>query len=186
MEDKYLILVNKENKMNNHFNYEIVDVDSRYSDNVKLEKKTYEAFLQLKDFVNSKGYEIEVESGYRDYNHQQRVWDNSLKIHGIQHTKKYVAKPGYSEHETGLAVDFILYENGKYFEDSKMNGHPVLELVKNNCSRYGFIIRYPKGKEDITGYNNEPWHLRFINDKKMAKYIMDNNICLEEYLEDRR
>ena len=78
---------------------------------------------------------------------------------------------------------FILYENGVFYEDQKMRNHPVLKIVADNAWKYGFIVRYPKGKEKITGYGYEPWHLRYIDDIEIAKYIYDNNLCLEEYLE---
>jgi len=183
--NKYLILVNKNNKMNDESIYTKVKADSKYNDNVYIEKETYEAFLKLKDFVKEKGYIIDIESAYRSKEHQQRVWDETLNEKGLEHTKKYVAPPGYSEHQTGLAVDFTLYENGRFYIDHDMNGHPVLDIVKDNLYKFGFILRYPLGKEEITGYNFEPWHLRYIKDKEIAKYIYDNNLCLEEYLNEK-
>jgi len=182
MEDKYLVLVNSSNTLKDESVYEKVDCNSPYADNRKLEKETFEAFLKLKEFIKEKGYTIEVESGYRSSEYQQKVWDECVKKKGLEYTKKYVAAPGYSEHQTGLAVDFVLYENEKYFEEHKMKGHPVLKLVADNAYKYGFIIRYPEGKESITGYSYEPWHLRYIKNVDIAKYIKDNNICLEEYL----
>ena len=104
-------------------------------------------------------------------------------LHGLEHTKKFVAVPGYSEHQTGLAVDFLLYENNEFYEDQKMKGHKVLEVVRENAYKFGFIIRYPEGKESITGYGYEPWHLRYVDDVEIAKYIKENNLCLEEYLD---
>lgn len=183
MSDKYLILVNKENPMKNDENYEIVSCESIYANDRTLEKKTYLEFLKLQEFIKKLGYTIAIESGYRSKEYQQLVWDDCLKIHGLEHTKKFVAIPGYSEHQTGLAVDFLLYENGNFYDDQKMNGHPVLKIVADNAWRFGFIVRYPLGKESITGYGYEPWHLRFIDDINIAKYIHDNNLCLEEYLE---
>lgn len=184
MENKYLILVNKEHPMKNESEYEKVLCDSIYANDRTLEKKTYEQFLKLQDFIKENGYIIAIESGYRSSDYQQKVWDECLNAHGLEHTKKFVAVPGYSEHQTGLAVDFLLYENGKFYEDQKMGNHLVLKLVADNAYKFGFIIRYPKGKENITGYGYEPWHLRYIDDVNIAKYIYDNNLCLEEYLEN--
>ena len=184
MEDKYLVLVNGKNPLKDESLYEKVDCNSPYANNRTLEKETYEAFLKLRKFIKENGYTIEVESGYRSSEYQQKVWDECVNQKGLEHTKKYVAVPGYSEHQTGLAVDFVLYEDGEYFVDHKMKGHPVLKLVADNAYKFGFIIRYPKNKEEITGYGYEPWHLRYIKNKEIAKYIKDNNLCLEEYLEN--
>ncbi len=184
--EKYLLLVNKDNAMIDESIFEKVKADSKYNDNILIEKETYEAFLELKDFIKEQGYIIDIESAYRSKEHQQRVWDETLNEKGLEHTKKYVAPPGYSEHQTGLAVDFTLYENGRFYIDHDMNGHPVLDIVKDNLYKFGFILRYPLGKEKITGYNFEPWHLRYIKDKEIAKYIMDHNLSLEEYLNEKR
>ena len=95
---------------------------------------------------------------------------------------KLVALPGTSEHQTGLAVDFAYYENGIYNDDVKEDDEEAIWL-KNNCWKYGFILRYPKGKEHITGYKFEPWHFRFVG-PKLAKKIYEENITLEEYYQN--
>lgn len=182
MENKYMLLVNRENPMEDESIFKKVKCNSIYQDNILIEEKAYEKFLELKKFIENKGYIIDVESAYRSKEHQMRVWDECLKKKGLEHTKKYVAEPGYSEHQTGLAVDFMLAENGNFYIDHSMKGHAVIDLVRDNAYKFGFIIRYPLGKEDITGYNYEPWHLRYIGDDIAAKYILDNDLCLEEYL----
>lgn len=184
MKDKYLILVNQNNPMKNEEEYEKVLCDSIYADDRTLEKETYEQFLKLRDFVDDNGYTIAIESGYRSAEYQKKVWDEIEQEKGLEHTKKYVAVPGYSEHQSGLAVDFVLYENGVFYEDHKMKGHPILKLVADNAYKFGFIIRYPEGKEQITGYGYEPWHLRYIKNVDIAKEMKDKNLCLEEYLTD--
>lgn len=183
MNNKYLILVNKDNPMKNEERYKKVLCESIYADDRTLEEKTYQQFLKLQELVGNMGYTIAIESGYRSRNYQQIVWNDCLKKHGLEHTKKFVAVPGYSEHQTGLAVDFLLYENGIFYEDQKMKSHPVLKVVADNAWKFGFIIRYPLGKEEITGYGYEPWHLRYVDNVDIAKYIHDNNLCLEEYLD---
>ena len=184
MSDKYLILVNKDHILKDESIFEKVDCNSKFADNRQLEKEAFLAFLKLKEYIQTLGYTIEIESGYRGISYQQRVWDECLEEKGLEHTKKYVAVPGYSEHHTGLAVDFTLFENGKFIIEHELEMHPVVKLVEDNAYKYGFIIRYPKGKENITGYNYEPWHLRYIKDVEIAKYIKDNNLCLEEYLDN--
>lgn len=182
MNNKYLILVNKNNPMKNEKNYKKILCKSIYANDRTLEEKTYNQFIKLQNFVKDNGYIIAIESGYRSSHYQQVIWDDCVKLHGLEHTKEFVAVPGYSEHQSGLAVDFLLYEDDIFYEDSKMNGHPVLKIVADNAWKFGFIVRYPEGKELITGYGYEPWHLRYIDDVNIAKYIHDNNLCLEEYL----
>jgi len=108
-----------------------------------------------------------VTSGYRSFDNQAEVFANSPD--GI------AAQPGTSEHETGLAFDVTAYGN----ENFELT--PQFEWLSEHCGEYGFILRYPKGKEDITGYSYEPWHYRYVG-TPYAKEIMDKGIALEEYL----
>ena len=124
------------------------------------------------------GLPIIVDSGYRSYNYQQVVLDALIKEKGDE-AFKLVALPGASEHQTGLAIDFAYYENVIYNDDVKENDKEAIWL-KNNAWKYGFILRYPKGKENVTGYNFEPWHFRFVG-LKLAKYLFKNDLTLEEY-----
>lgn len=124
------------------------------------------------------GLPIIVDSGYRSYNYQQVVLDALIKEKGDE-AFKLVALPGASEHQTGLAIDFAYYENGIYNDDVKENDKEAIWL-KNNAWKYGFILRYPKGKENVTGYNFEPWHFRFVG-LKLSKYLFKNDLTLEEY-----
>ena len=124
------------------------------------------------------GLPIIVDSGYRSYNYQQVVLDALIKEKGDE-AFKLVALPGATEHQTGLAIDFAYYENGIYNDDVKENDKEAIWL-KNNAWKYGFILRYPKGKENVTGYNFEPWHFRFVG-LKLAKYLFKNDLTLEEY-----
>lgn len=124
------------------------------------------------------GLPIIVDSGYRSFKYQQVVLDALIKEKGDE-AFKLVALPGASEHQTGLAIDFAYYENGIYNDDVKENDKEAIWL-KNNAWKYGFILRYPKGKENVTGYNFEPWHFRFVG-LKLAKYLFKNDLTLEEY-----
>ena len=177
---KYLILVNKNHKFKDN-NFHLVETNSAYA-KVYLEERTYQQFLKLKDYIKKKGYDIDIESGYRSYIEQELVFNETKMQKGLEHTLKYVAKPGYSEHQTGLALDFFLKENNKFYVDFEMTNHSVLEIVASSSFQFGFIIRYPKGKEKVTGYGYEPWHLRYVG-KKAALDIYKNNLTLEEYLE---
>lgn len=114
-------------------------------------------------------------SGYRSYQYQTQLYNNYVKLHGEEEANTFSAKPGFSEHQTGLTFDLKDF-NGQLVED------PITsQWIKDNCAKYGFIVRYPEGKEDITGYIYEPWHLRYVGEE-VANQIMNNNTTLEQYL----
>jgi LAS superfamily LD-carboxypeptidase LdcB len=114
-----------------------------------------------------------VTSGYRNYDEQQRIYKESAD-------KSYVQPPGCSEHQTGLAVDIMkMGVNMESFGDD-----PASDWLYENSWRYGFIVRYPRDKSDITGISYEPWHFRYVG-KEVAKLCYEKNICLEEYAEDK-
>lgn len=118
-------------------------------------------------------------SGYRSYKRQREVYEKSAKEHGKAHADKYCALPGSSEHQTGLAIDVSTEEYGNSL-DAGFGETREGKWLADNAYRFGFVIRYPKGKSKITGYNYEPWHLRYIG-KKLSKYLYKNNLTLEEY-----
>lgn len=114
-------------------------------------------------------------SGYRSYQYQTKLYNNYVNQHGEEEANTFSAKPGFSEHQTGLTFDLKDF-NGQLVED------PITsQWIKDNCAKYGFIVRYPEGKEDITGYIYEPWHLRYVGEE-VANQIMNNNTTLEQYL----
>lgn len=114
-------------------------------------------------------------SGYRSYQYQTKLYNNYVNQHGEEAANTFSAKPGFSEHQTGLTFDLKDF-NGQLVED------PITsQWIKDNCAKYGFIVRYPEGKEDITGYIYEPWHLRYVGEEA-ANQIMNNNTTLEQYL----
>lgn len=114
-------------------------------------------------------------SGYRSYQYQTQLYNNYVNLHGEEEANTFSAKPGFSEHQTGLTFDLKDF-NGQLVED------PITsQWIKDNCAKYGFIVRYPEGKEDITGYIYEPWHLRYVGEE-IANKIMNNNTTLEQYL----
>lgn len=118
-------------------------------------------------------------SGYRSYDRQNKIYEQNLAVKGEQQTNLYSAKPGQSEHQTGLAIDIstpsIFSSLTTDFENT-----PEGMWLRDNASRYGFILRYPAGKEDITGYAYEPWHFRYVG-IPLANYIKAKGITLEEY-----
>lgn len=101
----------------------------------------------------------------------------------MEYANQYVAKPGFSEHELGLAIDICLQKEGEWLYGFDEKLKDFYSFLENHCADFGFILRYPYGKEEITKYNYEPWHIRFVGTSKIAHAIMDNNLTLEEYLE---
>ena len=174
-----LVLVNKNNQLNSNFipnNLESISL--KYSNAEKyLRKEARDAFEKLSSEANKLGYRIVAVSAYRDYNYQKDLFDYYVKEKGIDYALSCSAKAGHSEHQTGLALD-IEGSNNDYdeFEKSK-----EFDWIKENAHKYGFILRYPKGKEHITGFKYEPWHYRYVGEN-VAKYIYENNLTLEEYL----
>ncbi|MBQ4612012.1 MAG: D-alanyl-D-alanine carboxypeptidase family protein [Clostridia bacterium] len=135
-----------------------------------------------------KAHGIGVQSGYRAYAHQSTLYwrkVNEYKNRGYDDTAaqeaagKVVKRPGYSEHNSALAVD--LGGSGNFTLTESFENTAAYRWLIENCADYGFILRFPKGKEDITGVIYEAWHFRYVG-KDAAKYIMENGLCLEEYL----
>ena len=169
------ILVNKGNKLNNDFIPEnLVKVKRCSLGNFYLEEEAAYAYESMCVDLINKGLNISITSAYRSYDEQKELYNTYLKLYGKSYVDKYVAIPGCSEHQTGLAVDL---ESLEY--DIFKNSQEYL-WVKENSYKYGFIIRYQKGREKITGYSAEEWHIRYVG-KKTAEYIYKNNITFEEY-----
>lgn len=134
----------------------------------------------LLDFSNATGKEtIMVNAGYRTKEYQQELYEADLEKNGSD-SSSLVAKPGYSEHHTGLAVDFTTYEDGKY-DQSKL-GTEEYTWIDDNCYRYGFVNRYPDDKTSLTLIDNEPWHFRYVGEPH-ATVMKNYNYCLEEYID---
>ena len=179
----YDILVNKEKSCPDNLNLKIININSRYAPNRKAEEQTYLAFKKLQEHALKSGFDIDIESGYRSKEQQTEIFNECIKLKGIEHTKKYVAVPSYSEHQTGLALDICLKQNDIFLIEHDLP-ESFNKFIENNVKDYGFIIRYPLGKERITGYNYEPWHIRYVG-KELAIYLTDNNLTLEEYYKKR-
>lgn len=181
---KYELVINKANPINEVIlnEYKIVNVEDNIIPNIKLEEQTYKSYLNLKTNLLERGYYINIRSGYRTFNESQKIYNSYAKNMGQSYAEKYVAKPGTSEHNAGIAFDFIISSN----KNSLKTNYDSDEYfyLENIAYLYGFIIRYPKDKEQITGYSYEPWHLRYVGED-LAKYLKKNNLTLEEYYETR-
>lgn len=140
-----------------------------------LEKEVMSAFQLLKSDATSLGLNIYIASGYRAYSYQDKLYNNYSAVSGMEKADTYSARPGHSEHQTGLCFDL------NSVEDSFANTDEG-RWVNENAYLYGFIIRYPKGGEQITGYQYESWHLRYVG-KELAEKLYNQGdwITIEEY-----
>ena len=183
----YLILVNKKHKLPDDYESKVnlIEVQNSFGNRTfQIEKTTYEFFDELrKELLNNNKIQIELDSVYRSVAEQQRIWDEFMEKYGENYTKNYVAVPGYSEHHTGLAVDICLVVDGRIIDDNNemIEQTEIFKVIHSKLADHGFILRFLKGKESITGYNYEPWHLRYVGEK-YAKEIQSKGITLEEYL----
>ena len=182
----YLVLVNKENKLRDDWedDLDLVNVKDYFGDTCVVEKETLAMFNKLRESLLKENIRIELDNGYRSIKRQQEIWDEFIKKYGTDYAKKYVAQPGYSEHHTGLAIDIFLIKDKEVINENEdlFKEIEIFDKIHKQIANFGFILRYPKDKEEITGYGYEPWHLRYIKDIEIANKIMSNNISLEEYL----
>ncbi|MCI8446453.1 MAG: M15 family metallopeptidase [Bacilli bacterium] len=176
--DAIMVLVNKNYQLNNNYvpnDLEIISTSYAY-ENKSLRKEAKEAFEQLSEDAKNLGYKIVATSAYRDYDYQKKLFEEYTNEKGEAYALECSAKPGHSEHQTGLAVD-VAGSNDDYDEFESSIEFPWL---KENAHLYGFILRYPKGKEHITGFKYEPWHYRYVG-MEVATIIYNENLTLEEY-----
>ena len=180
-------LINKDNKIKESFykrvNFiDIKDIDGK---DTKIEKETYEKFLELQKFMETKNIIIGIDSAYRSEERQQELYYEFIEKYGQEYAEKIVAPVGTSEHHSGLAIDLALKSNNEYLDADMVHEdqEPIYKELHKHLKDFGFILRYPEGKEHITGYPYEPWHIRYVG-KFVAKIIYEKNYTLEEYLTD--
>ena len=143
-----------------------------YNPGVNAEAKA--AFDRMQADAAAEDLNIYISSGFRSYDYQAGLYQRYVDKDGRAEADRYSARAGHSEHQTGLAFDLNSIDES--FANTKEG-----KWVNQNCYKYGFIIRYPSDKEDITGYKWEPWHIRYLGDET-AKAVYDSGLCLEEYL----
>ncbi len=181
----YLVLVNKLNELPADWEdkVDIVYTTNSVGDTVEVERTAYKAYLELKADVAKEGIDLELDSARRSVEEQQNIMDRFIEQYGADYAAKTVAKPGYSEHHTGLALDLYFIINGTtYYNNEDMILRPdVWRTIHAKLADYGFILRYAEGKEHITGYGYEPWHIRYVG-KEAARRITDRGHTLETYL----
>ena len=191
----YLALVNKLHPLPADWEeaLETVKITNSLGDEVEVEQKAYDAYLLLKeDLEKNNGIFLELDSARRSVAAQQEIMDRFTEKYGADYAAKTVAAPGYSEHHTGLALDLyfrIRKEDGTFTdvyyneEMTKPEYEGIWDAVHARLADYGFILRYLKEKEYITGYGYEPWHIRYIGSPEKAREIMAQpGMTLEVYL----
>lgn len=137
------------------------------------------ALEELFTAAEQKGYRLKAVSAYRSYMRQKQIYDRNVATHGKKKADLVSAMPGSSEHQTGLTIDVSCSRIGCALEES-FGETEEGKWLASHCHKYGFIIRYPQDKTDITGYSYEPWHIRYVG-KNLAKYLYKENLTLEEY-----
>ena len=183
----YLMLVSKEYPLPENYTntFKLVTADTVYEgEKTQVEKKAYDAFLELKASLKEIGIEIGIDSAYRSVDEQKRIMKDFTQKYGEDYAKKTVAQPGTSEHHTGLAIDIVPKVDGEWVTENAdmMDLAELFFVIHRALAAHGFILRYPDGKEKTTGYAYEPWHIRYIGNKTIARRLMDEEITLEEYL----
>lgn len=163
---------------------DLVELKVRFSsdthdDKRKLRKVAAEALEDMFRAAEKKGVILYGVSGYRSYERQQSIYNRNVSLHGKKATDALSAKPGSSEHQTGLTIDVSVSSLGCLLTERFAQTKEGKWLAKN-AHKYGYIIRYPKGKSKITGYSYEPWHIRYVG-VTVATYLYRNELTLEEY-----
>ncbi len=176
--NKDYILVNKYIQMkDNYIPENLENLDTSYSrSGMKLVKNAKIALEKMIQEAKEEGYTIRVMSSYRSYNYQVNLYNRYKEEDGEEKADTYSARPGFSEHQTGLCIDIDDNKlNYTDFENSKS-----FNWMQENAHKYGYILRYPEDKTEITGYTYESWHYRYVGEK-IATYIKKHNITFDEY-----
>lgn len=177
--DDILVLVNKYNHLPKDYKPSDLDyLDGAYKNKVPVRKIIKEPFLKLQSAAKKEiNINIMPTTAYRGEEFQRTLYNNYVAKEGVQKADTYSARPSYSEHQTGLSIDLknTALSNIRFTDEN-------YEWLEKNVYKYGFIIRFPKNKEDITLYQFENWHIRYVGNEA-AKIIYENNLTLEEYID---
>lgn len=178
-----LILVNDDHCIPSDYDVELTEL----SNGEKVDSRIYPQLQQMFDDARAEGLELFVREGYRTTQDQKDIMNERIQQYqdegysrgeAKERAEEYVAEPGTSEHELGIAVDINA-------DTSKCSSDAVYTWLANNAYKYGFIKRYPDDKTEITGVNNEPWHYRYVG-VDSALEMQEKGLCLEEYIESLR
>ncbi|QHE51312.1 D-alanyl-D-alanine carboxypeptidase family protein [Pontibacillus sp. HMF3514] len=179
------VVVNKQRQLPAGYtppNLVVPDVPFYFDQFMQKKQMRQEAATALENLfqaASEQGLDLVAASGYRSYARQKSIYQSNVDTYGREEANKFSAQPGHSEHQTGLAMDVTVAElSFKLVQE--FGKTPEGDWLAENAYKYGFVIRYPEGKESITGYSYEPWHLRFVG-KEDAKEIHEASETLEEF-----
>jgi len=184
------VLVNKQHALpEDYVPTDLVEPDVRFIFEEKHERRLMraEAATALEELfaaAEEDGIYLAGVSGYRSYAYQDSLFTAYVSTDGLELAQRYSARPGQSEHQTGLAMD-ISGSTGECAADDCFAGTPEAEWLAAHAHEHGFILRYPEGKEPITGYMYEPWHVRYLGEE-LAQKVYDSGLTYEEYVEQNR
>lgn len=181
-----LLLVNKSNPLTEDYippDLAIPNINGSTKGSLLLRKEAVQALEKLLAKAHMDNINLYCLSGYRSFKTQKQLYDEKVIEAGKAIADKYIAYPGQSEHQTGLAMDIANKESVNQLLRASFGDTREGEWLRNNVWEFGFIIRYPRGKEKITGYSYEPWHIRYVG-IKASKEMKIRDIVLEEYLKD--
>ena len=176
--NKITIIVNKYNYLTRDYvpkNLESIPLSYARS-GMKLVNVAKDAYVEMAKAAEKQKLKLVVTSSYRDYEYQEDIYNRYVKSDGKEAADTYSGRPGFSEHQTGLAVD--LYNGKKLY--TEFENTKEFDWMQDNAYKYGFILRFPKDKDNITGYQYESWHYRYVG-KEIAQYIHEHDITYEEY-----
>lgn len=177
-----MLLINKNNLFNEEDikNYEMVEFENYKEDTLYLEKEAFRHWEMLKAHLKVEGIVIDISSAYRSLETQENIFLDYMKKYGLEEAEKLVAMPGMSDHHTGQALDIVIFKNDKCIEDKNelYKEVKIFKKIHKSLKYFGFILRYPEGREDITGFNYRPWHLRYVGEEALKI----NDLTLEEYI----
>lgn len=170
-----LVLVNKHRVLPQFYIPELVALDPAYGLG-SLTSEAADAFVQMADAARADGIFLHSVSAYRSYTTQTNIYRRYVSQFGQAQADAFSARPGYSEHQTGLALDINIAQSSALFEATE-----EFAWLQAHCAQFGFLLRYPKDKESITGYSFEPWHYRYVG-TEIAGVCTDQELTLEEYI----
>lgn len=174
-----LMLVNSRYRIPDDYSVELI----RLSNGEQVDSRIYPDLQEMFDDARGAGYSLFVRAGYRSEEDQENLMEDKIEAYRQEgysqreaehEAEKWVAKPGTSEHELGLAVDINA--------EGQTDGNRLYQWLADHSWKYGFILRYPAEKEEITGIDYEPWHFRYVG-KQAAKEMYEKDLCLEEYVQ---
>lgn len=174
-----LMLVNSRYRIPDDYSVELI----RLSNGEQVDSRIYPDLQEMFDDARGAGYSLFVRAGYRSEEDQEDLMEDKIEAYrqegysqreAEREAEKWVAKPGTSEHELGLAVDINA--------EGQTDGNRLYQWLAEHSWKYGFILRYPAEKEEITGIDYEPWHFRYVG-KQAAKEMYEQDLCLEEYVQ---